>query len=155
MSYPESALRNHPGANPRRSWWNPSRWLPHIGAKERGRHAKAETVAVQAVAEAIAPPAPASTIMPGDSPVVAQGLGILDEAFASAFHVGQVVDWTSSGTTKRGVVTHVVPVGKMPADVEAKVKTDGAPRDHVSYVVRANSTNYWPRVSLLSLAVPG
>lgn len=76
------------------------------------------------------------------------------------FAIGQSVTWTSSNTRKRGVVTHIVPPGKVPPEVGAKLKDYGSPRDHVSYVVRGNHLNrnglalkpaatYWPLTSLL------
>ena len=77
--------------------------------------------------------------------------------------VGQTVTWLSSNTYKRGVVTHIVPPGKVPPEVGAKMKEHGSPRTSVSYVVRGNHLNrqgmalkpaatYWPLTSLLKAA---
>lgn len=66
------------------------------------------------------------------------GLSVLDR-----------VTWTSSGKAKEGQIVAVVPAGKLPIDVDMKVKTDAGSRDHVSYVVQSGKTLYWPRVSLL------
>lgn len=79
------------------------------------------------------------------------------------FKIGQTVTWTSSNTRKRGVITHVVPAGKLPPEVGAKLKDYGSPRQVESYVVRGNHLNrnglalkpsatYWPLTSLLKAA---
>lgn len=66
--------------------------------------------------------------------------------------VGQTVTWTSSNLEKTGEIVAVVPAGQHPStDLTPKVKEPGAPRDHDSYVVKANGKHYWPRVSLLSI----
>lgn len=95
------------------------------------------------------------------------GQAILRENMAAAgrldapFKVGDSVIWASSGVRKLGKITHVVPAGKMPADVGAKVKDPSTtPRDHESFVVAAiredqdfetaKPVNYWPRVASLS-----
>lgn len=66
--------------------------------------------------------------------------------------VGQTVTWTSSDLEKTGEIVAVVPAGQHPStDLTPKVKKPGAPRDHDSYVVKANGKHYWPRVSLLSI----
>ena len=66
--------------------------------------------------------------------------------------VGQTVTWTSSNMEKTGEIVAVVPPGEHPStDLTPKVKDPGAPRDHDSYVVKANGKHYWPRVSLLSI----
>lgn len=67
--------------------------------------------------------------------------------------VGQTVTWTSSNLEKTGEIVAVVPAGQHPStDLTPKVKEPGAPRDHDSYVVKANGKHYWQRVSLLSIA---
>lgn len=53
--------------------------------------------------------------------------------------VGQTVTWTSSNLEKTGEIVAVVPAGQHPStDLTPKVKEPGAPRDHDSYVVKAN-----------------
>ena len=67
--------------------------------------------------------------------------------------IGQTVTWTSSNLEKTGEIVAVVPAGERPStDLTPKVKDPGVPRDHESYVVKANGKHYWPRVSLLSIA---
>lgn len=75
--------------------------------------------------------------------------------------LGATVEWSSSNQTKRGVVMSVVPAGKLPGDVNVKIKDAITPRDHESYIVRGHpiaswrgektgdNATYWPRVSLL------
>lgn len=71
-----------------------------------------------------------------------------------AFEIGERVRWTSSNTTKEGVVTAIVPPGQKPQGM----KDTGMSRDHESYVVRGGepgakkTADYWPRVSLLVAA---
>lgn len=80
---------------------------------------------------------------------------------ASKFKVGSKVLWTCRGPgsvfTRRGTVVAVVPAGTPARSVEPKLKRDGAPRDHESYVVAAASPTgkgqlYWPRVAALAKA---
>lgn len=82
---------------------------------------------------------------------------------SAQFEVGQSVTWTSSNTRKRGVISHIVPVGKVPPEVGVRMKEYGSPRDHISYIVRGNKLNvnglamkpaatYWPLTSLLKPA---
>lgn len=84
-------------------------------------------------------------------------------ALTGSYGLGAEVSWTSSNTTKRGAITHVIPAGKLPSDLGVKIKDEGQPRDHESYIVRGwqidrtgnqvgRNTTYWPRVSLLKLA---
>ena len=84
------------------------------------------------------------SLMPSDKPAV------IGQVQDSGNPVGKRVSWTSNGVQKVGEITHVVPAGKFPADVGAKIKDVGSYRDHESFVVQANGKTYWPRVSLLN-----
>lgn len=111
-----------------------SKYMPHIGAKERARHAGRTTLGPNA-SRALNDP-------------------VRDERFVSPtdLRIGDLVNWTSSNLEKTGEIVAVVPAGERPStDLTPKVKDPGAPRDHDSYVVKANGKHYWPRVSLLSI----
>ena len=111
-----------------------SKYMPHIGAKESRRHAGKLSLGPNA-----------SRALRQCQPAV--------EKSESSFQVGTTVTWTSSNLEKMGEIVAIVPAGEHPsADLTPKVKDPGAPRDHESYVVRANGKHYWPRVSLLSIA---
>lgn len=80
---------------------------------------------------------------------------------ATGFEIGERVTWTSQAagiaTTKVGVVLAVVRSGQYPDEAAKAVGVkgrvgDGMPRNHVSYVVRANGRLYWPRATMLRLA---
>lgn len=83
------------------------------------------------------------------------------------FAVGDAVTWTSQSSgytrTKTGVIEEVVPTKGMPNrerfEQLYRAAGVGAPRDHVSYVVRvagktskSAGTVYWPRVAGLKKA---
>lgn len=117
----------------------PNKYLPHIGAKE----------AVRYVGKSLGPNA--SRVL--QKPVVVKDMPLSDKIMRSALlRPGATVTWTSSGKTKTGEIVAVVPVGEHPKnDFKPKVDISGAPRDHTSYVVKADGKHYWPRVSLLNL----
>ena len=76
----------------------------------------------------------------------------IEAALSGTMQIGQTVTWTSSNLEKTGEIVAVVPAGEHPStDLTPKVKEPGAPRDHDSYVVKANGKHYWPRVSMLSI----
>lgn len=77
----------------------------------------------------------------------------IEAALSGTMQIGQTVTWTSSNLEKTGEIVAVVPAGeRLSTDLTPKVKEPGAPRDHDSYVVKADGKHYWPRVSLLSIA---
>jgi len=66
--------------------------------------------------------------------------------------VGDKVKWSSQAQgkwkTKEGVVTRIVPTGKL---ANLKPSNTCLPRDHESYVVKVGKKLYWPRVAALKL----
>lgn len=108
-----------------------SKYRPHYGAKEAARYAGMGSLGMNT-----------SRAIRADA-----------SEFLSPDHrerMGQMVTWTSSNLTKTGEIVAIVPAGERPKnDFTPKVDVSGAPRDHISYVVRANGKHYWPRVSLM------
>lgn len=164
--YTRSDLAVHPGSafnRLGRLMFRGNRWMPHQGDKQQARHAgwpdglmhsapprHGESARKQPSPD-VHPLDPSSVFVAGTvRPEIAD---VVTEVTGQMF-VGQVVDWTSNGTPKRGTIGHVVPAGKVPAEVGAKVKDANSLRDHESYVVLADGRTYWPRVSLLKLATP-
>lgn len=135
----------------------PSRYVPHTGAKEGRRYAGVRTLGFNA-SRALRQRAEA----PGDTfDKMHQTIGRIGdklkdiaeqtEELRNESSIGQIVTWTSSNLEKTGKIVAVVQPGDHPsADLKPKVKP-GAARDHVSYVVKADGKHYWPRVSLLSV----
>lgn len=72
------------------------------------------------------------------------------------FKIGDKVTWQSqsqgSWKTKVGTVARIVPPGWTPGPtVFRRLKSSGLPRDHESYVVLTDKSEYWPRVNKLTL----
>ena len=141
-----------------------SKYMPHIGAKERARHAGRTTLgpnASRALNDGLYPwqrdvfQALNATQQTEQRISHSDVAGTADEELAATevAMIGQTVTWTSSNMEKTGEIVAVVPAGERPStDLTPKVKDPGAPRDHVSYVVKAQGKHYWPRASLLSIA---
>lgn len=139
-----------------------NRYLPHYGAKEAAKYAarsqQAEVFGTglpdalrdwpKRIAAAMRQAIDGATGIAGFAETA-------DETAVTntgEFSVLDTVTWTSSNKAKTGQVVAVVPAGKLPIDVDVKVKDATSPRDHVSYVVSADGKSYWPRVALLTLA---
>lgn len=155
-----------------------SRYMPHQGKQEIDRRRRqrerleAKAAAEKAMIEAVFGITMADEGMPykpgissaygkfgveiipevrmGMDVVISKKPSIIGEVQDSGNPIGKRVSWTSNGVQKAGEITHVVPAGKTPSEVGAKVKDAGGPRDHESFVVQANGKTYWPRVSLLN-----
>lgn len=71
---------------------------------------------------------------------------------------GDPVRWTSSGTTKEGVIVATVPSKTHPRDIgHGNLGHGSGWRDHESYIVRGGkpgekTSMFWPVVSLLKAA---
>lgn len=131
-----------------------NRYLPHIGAKEAARHEGKVTLGMN-TSRALRP---TDAQIQRSVDVTLAGIadfskGADEELAATEIGmIGQTVTWTSSNLEKTGEIIAVVPAGELPKnDFTPKVDISGAPRDHESYVVKANGKHYWPRVSLLSI----
>ncbi len=149
-----------------------SRYVPHQGAQEIARRqrqaahlAAKKTFPVRPVGR-FGWPTPVdnlNTMYPHEVKIITESMpcaplaprapiaigGVQD----SGNPVGRHVSWTSNGKEKTGQISHVVPAGKFPADVGAKVKdVSSSPRDEESFVVLADGKSYWPRKSVLNFA---
>ena len=147
-----------------------SKYMPHIGAKERARHAGRTTLgpnASRALRDGLTNRdikilreindrdlAVLDIEMRMDRDVSLAGIDQqTEQRISRSDMIGSTATWTSSNLQKTGEIVAVVPAGEHPStDLTPKVKEPGAPRDHDSYVVKANGKHYWPRVSLLSIA---
>ena len=133
----------------------PNRYLPHIGAKEMARHEGHISLGPN-TSRVLNDPLYMQTEQ-RISRVISTGeealAGIADAAMIDQHPmIGETVTWTSSHLKKTGEIVAVVPAGERPTtDLTPKVKDPGTPRDHDSYVVKAQGKHYWPRVSLLSI----
>jgi hypothetical protein len=71
-----------------------------------------------------------------------------------SFNIGETVEWTSQSAgvtkTKRGQVVQLVQPRAWPPGI----RNSGAPRGHLSYVVKVGSYLYWPRVKNLKEVSP-
>lgn len=147
----------------------PNRYLPHIGAKEMARHEGSISLGPNASRALEERAMLRARLRPHQREIVEASRRIIstgEEALAgiadfskgaedaAPVHkmIGETVTWTSSNLEKTGEIVAVVPAGQHPStDLTPKVKEPGAPRDHDSYVVKANGKHYWPRVTLLSI----
>ena len=135
----------------------PNSYLPHIGTKEMARHEGKVSLGHNASRVLNDGMQPWQREVMQAARVISTGeealSGIADAAMIDQHPmIGETVTWTSSNLEKTGEIVAVVPAGQHPStDLTPKVKEPGAPRDHDSYVVKANGKHYWPRVSLLSI----
>jgi hypothetical protein len=165
---------DHPHANPLYGLKGQSRYLPHQGEREKTRRrrqiAERRERWLTKLARMDAPLIDAdylehfaAIVNPARNGMDDRALGIFEDYEgcdsgidttppAIDTHLGRTVTWTSSNKQKCGEVVGIVPAGSLPSEIGFAVGDTSRPRDHESYVVRADTKLYWPRVSLLNIA---